>query len=114
MMSESYDIILESPLGPKTGTLLIEATPRRIRGVLKILGQENALVGVHDKYNFHMKGIINTAIGKEECVFDGKLVGEHNFRNLDHTDVYSRESGLEGSISISGKNYLVSGRQKER
>lgn len=114
MMSESYDIILESPLGPKTGTLLIEATPRRMRGTLKILGEENELVGIHDKYNFHMKGIINTAIGTAKCVFDGKLVGEHNFRNLDSTEVCSRDSGLEGSISIDGKSYLVSGRKKQR
>ncbi|MCR5482105.1 MAG: hypothetical protein K6F52_04850 [Clostridia bacterium] len=109
MMNEAYDIILKSPLGPKEGTLLIEATARRLRGTLKILGEENQLVGVHDKENFHLKGIINTAIGREECIFDGRLLGERNFRNLDAIGVNDAEVGLEGSISINGKSYLVSG-----
>lgn len=42
---EHYSITLDSPLGPKQGTLAIEGSVTQVTGTLSILGRDNPFTG---------------------------------------------------------------------
>ena len=44
-MQESYDIVLDSQLGERCGTLTIDCTDGKINGVISLVGFDNAVSG---------------------------------------------------------------------
>ena len=44
-MSEQYDVTLQSPMGPRRGTLQLEFSGESVRGIFSLLGFEKAVFG---------------------------------------------------------------------
>ena len=71
-MQESYDIVLDSQLGERYGTLTIDCTDGKINGVISLVGFDNAVSGelrsgVHE---------LSTIVSTLKCSSVIQLIGE--------------------------------------
>lgn len=91
---EHYSITLDSPLGPKQGTLAVEGCGARVTGALSILRQDNPFTGERLENGqirilHELRTAFSTLPGEALLSFD-----------RDH---------VTGSVNAGGKAFAVSG-----
>ncbi|MBR0599378.1 hypothetical protein [Sinanaerobacter chloroacetimidivorans] len=104
-MKCKYRIVLNSQLGPKTGTLKIRGSKQRLWGVLELIGHKNLLAGkilneeqlAENGQTFLFAGKLRTPIGLSSCQLSG-IKGENEFK---------------GEIRIDSRLYEISGKKIE-
>lgn len=96
-MIKKYSIILKSQLGPKTGTLRVRFSTKRLLGILELLGHKSLLAGkpLDDSNHFAFCGKMWTPLGKVECSVSGAF-GERT---------------IQGEVRINNKVYNLSGKE---
>lgn len=61
---ERYDITLDSPLGPKPGTMTLAYTDDQVSGILSVLGHDNPFSGErHGADQIVVHGSVRTLFG---------------------------------------------------
>ena len=71
-----YDIILESQLGERFGTLSWTEEGERVRGTLFLLGVENPVSGRRDGQNLELSHPLRTAVSLLSCRTFAQLCGD--------------------------------------
>lgn len=63
-----YEITIDSPLGPKAGTLTVEYTENQVSGVLSALGHDNPFSGERTgETSIRIRGELCTAFNTLPC-----------------------------------------------
>ncbi len=76
-MKEWYALTLHSQLGPRQGTLMVESEGNRLRGVLRLLGRENAVWGERKgSQTMELSHSLRTALGEHTCQSTLHITGE--------------------------------------
>ena len=82
-MQESYDIVLDSQLGERCGTLTIDCTDGKINGVISLVGFDNAVSGELRSGVLYLCHEMSTIVSTLKCSSVIQLIGE-NDRHCQH------------------------------
>jgi len=111
-MGGSFDVVLRSPLGPRTGTLTLCQNGAALRGALAFFGTENPIAeGAVSGNRITFSGIIETAVGAREYkaeinVDHGVLSGELIF----YLRTVPVKIPLPVPMKLTGKRKMENGR----
>lgn len=73
---DTYKLFLKSQLGPREGTLRLEADHGAITGTLTLLGHENPVAGEWTgKHSFRLSHHLRTAVSDLVCISDFEETG---------------------------------------
>ena len=75
-MSESYDIILDSQLGERRGTLTIDSEDGHVRGRISLVGFDNAVTGERRGSVLYLRHELSTLMRTLKCRSVIRLAGE--------------------------------------
>ncbi len=75
-MAESYDIVLDSQLGERRGTLTIESLDGCVRGRISLVGFDNAVTGESRGGVLYLRHELSTLISTLKCRSVIRLAGE--------------------------------------
>ena len=79
-----YHVILESPLGERSGTLILYERGGIVTGMLSLLGTDNQVTGGKEGTELPLHHTLKTCISALEC----------------HTQLHETGSGLQGTVSV--------------
>lgn len=79
-MAESYDIVLDSQLGERHGTLTIESEDGHVCGRISLVGFDNAVTGENRGGVLYLRHELSTLMSTLKCrsvirIVDGALTG---------------------------------------
>ena len=75
-MAEQYDILLESPLGERGGTLRWTEQNGTVEGTLTLLGFENPVTGQREGQTLTLTHPLRTALSTLRCETRAELLGD--------------------------------------
>lgn len=75
-MQGSYDIVLDSKLGERCGTLTIDCTDGKINGVISLVGFDNAVSGELRSGVLYLCHELSTIVSTLKCSSVIQLIGE--------------------------------------
>ncbi len=81
MKKVTYEVILQSQLGPRTGELMLQEDTQAVSGYLRLLGHRNGFSGrVLEQGKYLICGALRSPVNKEpyDAIFtvkDGRLTG---------------------------------------
>ena len=75
-MAESYDIVLDSQLGERRGTLTIESCDGCVRGRISLVGFDNAVTGESLGGVLYLRHELSTLMSTLNCRSVIRIVGE--------------------------------------
>ena len=75
-MSESYDIVLDSQLGERRGTLTIDSESGCVRGRISLVGFDNAVTGERRGGVLYLRHELSTLMSTLKCRSVIRLAGE--------------------------------------
>ena len=75
-MTEHYDILLESPLGERTGTLRFTERDGAVEGTLTLLGFENPVTGKREGQALTLTHPLRTVLSTLRCETRAELRGD--------------------------------------
>lgn len=75
-MQESYDIVLDSQLGERCGTLTIDCTDGKINGVISLVGFDNVVSGELRSGVLYLCHELSTIVSTLKCSSVIQLIGE--------------------------------------
>ena len=79
-----YHVIVESPLGERSGTLTLYERGGIITGMLSLLGTDNPVEGSREGTELSLHHTLKTCISALEC----------------HTQLHETGGGLQGTVSV--------------
>jgi len=94
----SFDIILNSQLGPKFGTLVLKKDRNKALATFTFIGHENILKGRIMEDILELKGKIMTPLGPRHCFAAGVLAGDE----------------IQAEITIGAKCYQITGKKHKQ
>lgn len=103
-METRYQIMLDSPLGQRSGTLTLREEGGQVCGTLSLLGTDNPVEGTRDGSQLRLRHLLRTRVSRLECT----------------TTLCSSEDGtLRGTVQVGSASMGLWGRalvndQKER
>ena len=77
-----YDIVVESPLGERRGTLTVEETGSAISGSLSLLGFENHVAGKREGHMLYLHHRLRTLFNQLTCLSELRLQGDSLFGTI--------------------------------
>lgn len=75
MVQYNYDIVVDSQLGPRHGTLLMSETDNAISGILSLLGFENKVSGKREGQMLYLQHKLRTFISHFSCQTELEMSG---------------------------------------
>ena len=78
----NYDIVVESPLGERRGTLTVEETDSAVSGSLSLLGFENRVAGKREGHMLYLHHKLRTLFNQLVCLSELKLQGNSLFGTI--------------------------------
>lgn len=75
-MAESYDIVLDSQLGERRGTLTIDNENGRVRGKISLVGFDNAVTGERRGGVLYLRHELSTLMSTLKCRSVIRLAGD--------------------------------------
>ena len=75
-MAESYDIVLDSQLGERHGTLTIDSENGCVRGNISLVGFDNAVTGERRGGVLYLRHELSTLMSTLKCRSVIRIVGE--------------------------------------
>ena len=75
-MAESYDIVLDSQLGERHGTLTIDSEDGHVRGRISLVGFDNAVTGENRGGVLYLRHELSTLMSTLKCRSVICLAGE--------------------------------------
>lgn len=75
-MAESYDIVLDSQLGERHGTLTIDSEDGHVRGRISLVGFDNAVTGENRGGVLYLRHELSTLMSTLKCRSVIRLAGE--------------------------------------
>lgn len=79
-----YHVIVESPLGERSGTLTLYERGGVVTGMLSLLGTDNLVEGSREGAELSLHHTLKTCISALEC----------------HTQLHETGGGLQGTVSV--------------
>ena len=79
-----YQVIVESPLGERSGTLILHERDGAVTGTLSLLGTDNPIEGSREGAVLFLRHTLKTCISALEC----------------HTQLHETGGGLQGIVSV--------------
>ena len=79
-MTIRYQIIVDSPLGSRSGVLALRETAGRVTGTLSLLGGDNPVEGTREGQTLHLRHALRTRVSQLDCetalrLADGAMEG---------------------------------------
>lgn len=106
---DRYSVILESQLGPRTGTLRLEDIDGALNGTLTLLGYENPVSGEWvGEHSLRLSHHLRTQVSELSCVSVFELEGDRitgtliNGQNIMKWHGEREESGKKGGNTDNG------------
>lgn len=73
-MESKYTIVLQSPMGPKKGSLNLKSNEDKINGILECLGKNHRMSGsIETDGSLYLEGILESPLGEEPFVIKGVI-----------------------------------------
>ena len=92
-----YHVILESPLGERSGTLTLYERGGTVTGMLSLLGTDNLIEGSREGMEMSLRHTLKTCISALEC----------------HTQLHETSGGLQGTVCIGVVRMPLQGQKIE-
>ena len=77
-----YEIVVESPLGERRGTLTVEETGSAVSGSLSLLGFENRVAGKREGHMLYLHHKLRTLFNQLTCLSELRLQGDSLFGTI--------------------------------
>lgn len=88
-METQYQIMLDSPLGQRSGTLTLREEGGQVCGTLSLLGTDNPVEGTRDGSQLRLRHLLRTRVSRLDC----------------ETVLRAAEGALEGTVQV-GPTYM--------
>lgn len=93
---EEYRIVLESQLGPRSGTLRVNGKNGSVTGVLTLLGYDNPVsgqwIGTHSlRLSHHLHTVVSDLSCVSELELDGERISGVLYSNRDRMKLYGEK-----------------------
>lgn len=92
-----YHVVLESPLGERSGTLTLRGSGDAVTGTLSLLGVDNPVAGAWEGASLVLRHVLRTGLSKLEC----------------STRLYEEDGGLRGTVHSGGVRMPLRGTRLE-
>ena len=96
-MRECFDIVLDSQLGERRGTLTIDETGGAVRGAISLVGFENAVAGEEKAGVLYLRHELRTLVSRLKCRSVIRVKGDR----------------LDGTVSTDGAEMKLHGVRTE-
>lgn len=97
-MTEHYDILLESPLGERSGTLRFTERNGAVEGTLTLLGFENPVTGRREGQTLTLTHPLRTVLSTLRCETRAELRGD----------------SLSGTVSFRRSHFRLRGTKSKK
>ena len=95
-MKQCYEIVLDSQLGQRRGTLTIEKCGGQVDGILSLLGFDNPVTGRQEGEKLCLQHELQTLLSRflcrSELEIHGNKLGGTVFLDRVHMKIYGRKS----------------------